>query len=311
VGHKWLYAKLKANDSNVKWAGCVEMRAEPYDLNDTAPDTGTPDTLFVPFFWPDEPDSNNDNGDTYHNNYLNDQGTFTTGSGWREREDPAGAQKSLAKYNNISWRSGQKDTSFPYESGPNYGCPRPIVPLTNSKSTIETAIDNMIAYGAMGTFIPTGLVWGWHVLSPGIPFTEGVGPGNQYYDRTVKALVLLSDGENSVTAADNHNKSRFSAYNYTGLQVNSNYRLGASDADTAQTDLNTKTSTLCTNVKNGGIRLYTITFGDIPNSAKTLMENCASVDKGAALYYHAPSNSELEDIFHKIGEDLSEIHLSM
>ena len=29
VGHKWLFDKLTAQDANVKWAGCVEMRAEP------------------------------------------------------------------------------------------------------------------------------------------------------------------------------------------------------------------------------------------------------------------------------------------
>ena len=65
-------------------------------------------------------------------------------------------------------------------------------------------------------------------------------------------------------------------------------------------------------MKNANIRLYTITFGSIPTSAQTLMQNCASKDKeNNPLYYHAPSNDELEDIFHKIGEDLSEIHLSM
>ena len=33
--------------------------------------------------------------------------------------------------------------------------------------------------------------------------------------------------------------------------------------------------------------------------------------KGETLYYHAPSTSDLEDIFDKIGQDLSDIHLSM
>ena len=65
VGHKWLFNKLTAKDANVKWEGCVEMRAEPYDILDTTPTAGTPDTLYVPYFWPDEPDSNNDNGYSY------------------------------------------------------------------------------------------------------------------------------------------------------------------------------------------------------------------------------------------------------
>ncbi len=303
VSHKWLYDQLHADDSSVEWAGCVEMRAEPYDQNDTAPSSANADTLFVPFFWPDEPDSDNDNGDYYSNDYLDDD-TSSNGSA---------AQKNTDKYvsSTVSWHSGKKDTTFPYTSGPNYGCPRPILPLTTNKTAVQSAINSMIAYPAMGTYIPTGLVWGWRVLSPGPPFTEGVAPGQEHYETTVKALVLLSDGENSVTGTSNHNKSIFSGYNYINLQVGGNYRLGSNNASTAQTNLNTKTATLCQNVKNAGIRLYTITFGDIPSSAETLMRNCATVDKGEALYYHAPSNSELQDVFHSIGEDLSEIRLTM
>ena len=133
--------------------------------------------------------------------------------------------------------------------------------------------------------------------------------------------MLLSDGENSVTPSNNHNDSLFTGFSYTGAKdwgaasnpgTNSLLRLGSTSASTATTNLNTKTSSLCTNVKNANIRLYTITFGSIPTSAQTLMQNCASKDKeNNPLYYHAPSNDELEDIFHKIGEDLSEIHLSM
>ena len=82
-------------------------------------------------------------------------------------------------------------------------------------------------------------------------------------------------------------------------------------ADTVTDNLDTKTSTLCENVKGGGIRLYTISFGTMSTSSQTMMRNCATLDKGARLYWHAPSTSDLEDIFNEIGEDLSEIHLSM
>ncbi len=51
IGPKWMYGKL-----GISWAGCVEMRAEPYDTLDTVPDTSNPDTLWVPMFWPDEPE---------------------------------------------------------------------------------------------------------------------------------------------------------------------------------------------------------------------------------------------------------------
>jgi Flp pilus assembly protein TadG len=299
VGHKWLFDRLTASNASVKWEGCVMMRAEPYDLTDDPPAAGTPNTLFVPFFWPDEPDDDNDSGQVYQNNYLLDATT----------SDGAAAQTNVAKFVAPSWQSAA-DTSFPFTSGPNYGCPRPILPLTNNKTAIGTAIDNMVAYPAMGTFIPNGLIWGWHVLSPTEPFTEAVGPANDLYDDTIKAIVLLSDGENSIAGTSNHNRSVFNGYNYTGLQVNGAYRLGSSNASTATTNLNAKTATLCQNVKAARIRLYTITFGTIPTAAKDLMRNCASVYKGETLYYHAPSNEDLASAFNEIGKHLNELHVA-
>ena len=175
----------------------------------------------MPFFWPDEPDSANDDGDSYPNSYLNDNGTFTTGTGKNKKEDPVAAQKSLAKYTSITWNSGKKDTSPPYESGPNTGCPQAILPLRNaaSKAAIKSSIDAMIAYPATGTFIPTGLIWGWHLVSPGIPIRKASKPGDQHYDKTVKAIVLFTDGDNSVTGISNHNKSYFSAFNYVARRT--------------------------------------------------------------------------------------------
>ena len=39
------------------WAGCVEERPAPYDVQDDAATTSTPATMFVPMFAPDEPDN--------------------------------------------------------------------------------------------------------------------------------------------------------------------------------------------------------------------------------------------------------------
>lgn len=343
VNHKFLYSNLTQANSTVKWEGCVEMRAEPYDILDTTPTTATPDTLFVPYFWPDEPDHNSTNQYTsspntryndvpsssnsassyeYQNNYLADKSAVTANS-----SRPANAQQYIAKYryqsstNKATWHSGELAlaTSFPYQSGPNWGCPRPIVPLTNVKATISSAIDNMVAYYSTGTFIPAGLVWGWHVLSPNEPFTQGISPNDTYYEQTVRAVVLFTDGENYITGENNHNSSRYSGYNYTGLSVSGNYRLGSSNVSTATTNMKTKTATLCTNVKQNGtagttdddIRLYTITFGNMTTADEDLMRNCATVGDDGPLYYHAPNTASLENIFKAIGEDLSEIHLSM
>lgn len=354
VGHKWLYSQLTQVNSTVKWEGCVEMRAEPYDILDTPPNVSVPNTLFVPYFWPDEPDRNHASSSsspyqyttspntrynsnystsnatstnasynyTYLNNYLTDKTAVASGTA-----RPANAQKLITKYkytstsNKAVWHSGQLAlaTSFPYQSGPNFGCPRPIVPLTNTKSTIETAINNMVAFYSTGTFIPVGLVWGWHVLTPTEPFTQGITLSDPDYDQTVRAVVLFTDGENYITSQSSHNQSRYSGYNYTALSVGGTYRLGDDDVSNAMDTLDDKTATLCENVKNNGttsttdddIRLYTITFGSMSSADEDLMRDCATVDDGEQLYFHAPTTGDLEDIFEAIGEDLSDIHLSM
>ena len=109
--------------------------------------------------------SNSGSGYDYTNNYLADKSAVTANA-----SRPANAQKFVNKYryasasNKATWHSGKLAlaTSFPFQSGPNFGCPRPIVPLTDTKSTLETAINNMVAFYSTGTFIPVGLAWGWH-----------------------------------------------------------------------------------------------------------------------------------------------------
>jgi len=70
---------------NVEWAGCVEARPQPYDVNDTVPSIAVPDTLFVPTFSPDEPDN-----DSYTNDYIND--------------DPASCQS----YGTCTWKHSDR-----------------------------------------------------------------------------------------------------------------------------------------------------------------------------------------------------------
>jgi hypothetical protein len=207
-------------------------------------------------------------------------------------------------------------TGTPYQYGPNKGCPRPIVALTNKngKATIKTAIDQMLAYWATGTYIPAGLVWGWHVLSPTEPYTEGIAPSDPLHSKTLKAMVLLTDGDNDVspggtksnyyTVNQNNNLSRYSGYGYLAKG-----RLGSSLA-TAASSLDAKTATLCGNIKADGIRVYSISFGSLSAESKSMLSDCASVEKGDRLYYHAPNSSDLAEIFREIGEDLSNLHVS-
>ena len=64
-------SKLATDASKPSWAwgGCVRQRTEKvngadvnYDVQDIAPDPANPDTLFTPFFAPDEPDGADSGG---------------------------------------------------------------------------------------------------------------------------------------------------------------------------------------------------------------------------------------------------------
>ena len=181
------------------------------------------------------------------------------------------------------------------------GCPRPIYPLANARTrhAIKTQIDNMIGYYSSGTFLPTGLVWGWHVLSPDDPYTEGVAPGNQYYSRTIKAIVFFTDGENEV--ADQSRRQSFQTT--TALQQlvlsgsgTTTHRLSTTAArarlsprSTPRPPRSARTSRRTGRRETSDdIRLYVVTFGTISSSTTTLMTNCASVeDDGTALLSRA------------------------
>ena len=159
---------------NVSWKGCVEARQQPYDVDDTPPTTANGDTLFVPYFWPDEPDSSYSASITYNNNYLDDAPgllpspyvfEWTDGANW-----DWGRFSSTLKYNNVA---ATIDETAPDTKGPNAACPDELLPLTSSKSQVLSKIDSLSHWNGSGTVSSEGLMWGWRVLSPTEPFTEG------------------------------------------------------------------------------------------------------------------------------------------
>jgi Flp pilus assembly protein TadG len=265
------------------WGGCVRSRLGGNDLADTAPSKSVANSLFTPYFAPDEPDSGG-----YANSYLKDNGVTDK-------------YKKYAFYRD----SPQGYGSAP---GPNYDCPAgAIQPLTNVKSTITTALGKMKAQGH--TVVPEGLAWGWRVISPGPPFTEGA----PYDDPdTVKVIILLTDGRNDVGGGSNGNyKTVFTSYGYAD-----NGHLGATNGSSAESTLNSKLTTLCSSIKanldsdptDQDIMVYTIGFGITPGSTiDNIMNGCAS---DSAKYFNTPSADELETAFQNIALGLSKLRLA-
>ncbi len=271
VNHWDLFDQLR----NTSWDGCVEARPIPMDIDDTTPSRGDPETLFVPYFAPDEPDIGR-----YSNSYLNDG----TNGGADER------MVALDKY----------DNGRPSRGGPNRSCTTtPITPLTTNERTVLNAIDDMDANGT--TNIPNGIGWGIRTLSPGAPFTEGAPWSDDEY---IKAMVILTDGDNVMSGRNTNQMSDYEAYGYVA-----DGRLGrrSSSGNVLSRELDERTEAACDYAKAQGIRVYTITFQVNSSSTRDLMRGCAS---HPSLYFDSPSAEALEDAFEMIAGDLTNLRLS-
>jgi hypothetical protein len=262
-----------ASMKNSSWSGCLEARPNGYEELDTAPTAGTPDTRWVPYFEPDGPDSNAYSGYT---TYLSD-GT----SGNQETR-----LRRSAKYVNQT------------KTNPNADCNmQKILPLTNNKVLLQSYVNQMVATGY--THVAIGAGWGWRTLSPAAPYTEGAQYGDPDW---TKALVLMTDGLNTVQSNSTYHKSTYTAYNY--LLRN---QLGTTNAGQAATNQDTRTVTVCDRAKAEGIRIYSILLEEDATTAKNMMRSCAS---DPSLYFESPSASQLQGVFQAIAQDLSNLRLS-
>lgn len=180
--------------------------------------------------------------------------------------------------NNGSCRTwGQRD--------PNYSCPNSrIVPLTNNRALLDSTITNLSTGG--NTYGNVGMVWGWRVISPTAPFTEGVEYDDPHWS---KIVIMMTDGDNTMHPT-------YSVYGDT-----SSHNL---DAD----DLDDRFAEICENMKDEGIGIYTITFqSGISNATRQIFRNCASSPE---MYYNAPNNNDLIVAFQQIANQLSQLHLA-
>lgn len=298
-----LFASLNSNEG---WRGCVEARPHKstgsgntlfLDTDDTPPTRNDGDTLFVPFFSPDLPDGGN-RGPNYGNqNYISDTGgSCTRNNNLSEREK----LEQVCKYDNAR-------VSASFSVGPNAECTLiPIQPLTDDPVAVTDTIARMKASGY--TNIHEGTAWGFRVLSPTEPFSEGV-------DYTVttnsKVMIIMTDGENTAATSTSDAQRLNGASSYTAYGWPRNGRLGNMGWSNSALvrEMDTRTLQTCTNAKaeGVGIRIYTIGLGS-NSTTRQMLTNCASSTGNA----HFPSNpSQLKDVFKSIADDLAALRLAL
>lgn len=149
-------------------------------------------------------------------------------------------------------------------------------PLTDNWSKLHASIDTMVAGGM--TNITLGAQWGFEMLTGASPFSEAAA------DPTIERfMVLLTDGYNTQD------------------------RWGW---DVARMDANTKA--MCDTITERGlakkkhdIKLYTVLVID---GNESLLKSCAS---DPSMYLKASNASDLQAIFKKIADEISNIRLTM
>ena len=185
-------------------------------------------------------------------------------------------------------------------TGPNLGCPTPITPLTDDKNTLDAAVSAMEPWCRGGTFSNTGMIWGWRVLSPEAPFTEGLPYETPGFD---KVAILMTDGVNGYYTPPG---SAFSA-DYAAYGRLSDGALGTTNKNTAKTILNNRLSEVCTNMKQQGIIIYTVTFQLTDTTTKNIYRNCATSPE---KYFDSGNGDALHSAFQDIAEQIINLRVA-
>ncbi|MDZ7823644.1 MAG: TadE/TadG family type IV pilus assembly protein [Ahrensia sp.] len=281
---------LRSDTQLNRWKGCVVER-ENYARSDVAPNPSNPATMWKPFWYPHGIDNN-----------YNPTNVSTI--------KPGGLRNS----NQIT--------------GPNVGCPTPIVPLTNDFSKLNAAATAITAWNRGGTLTDIGLAWGYRTLSPGLPFTQSteVDPrfGEQMWSssRWRKSIILMTDGDSlfydlPALASRDRGKPDYPNDAHPGKSDYTGYeRLGddladeifeTDNASTARNYINTAIASMCTDYKSQGIIVYTVVFtSGVSQATRDMYSACAS-DPGK--YWYAPNSNALKNAFGKIGSDLAKLRI--
>jgi hypothetical protein len=165
------------------------------------------------------------------------------------------------------------DTGSQYPAEQYSPCPQAVMGLSYSWTDMHSLVNAMSPGGNTNQAI--GLQLGWMSLVGGGPFTMPSEDPNYTYQHVI---ILLTDGLNT--------QDRW----YTSQ--------GSIDARQAMT---------CTNVKNGGIVLYTIQVNTDNEATSTLLQNCAS---DSSKFFLLTSASQIVTTFNQIGTNLSKLRIA-
>jgi len=182
-----------------------------------------------------------------------------------------------------------------------------MAPLSSDKTALHASIGNLAACCSTGGQV--GVAWGWYTLSPNWAsvFTGSAAPAAYTAPHTIKALILMTDGEwnsvycKSVIAKMGTNSSSTGS----GSDSDHNSCLGDNGADAY-----TQGQSLCAAMKAApnNVVIYTVGLNVIGTpAAQALLSNCATDAKH--VYFPADGTS-LTVAFQQIAADLNKLRIS-
>jgi hypothetical protein len=178
-------------------------------------------------------------------------------------------------------------------STPNSGCPYAnILPLTSNRQDILHTINAMQPHG--NTMGNAGMIWGYRLISPEPPFDEAAPWDSQYWR---KAVIMMTDGDNT----------KDTNYNYLWLTQRS--RINVNDSGTPNVKgYNTRFEEVCDALKARDVLVYTVVFtSGVNEDTKGYYRRCATNE---SMYFYAPSQAELLDVFNQIARELSNLYIT-
>jgi len=143
---------------------------------------------------------------------------------------------------------------------PLYGCgTEPVLPLTSDLDAIQASIDSH--YATASTAGHLGIAWAWYLISPHWTdiWPDDSAPHPYDGENVIKAVILMTDGE--------FNKTYETA--------------GGSSSEQAKT--------LCENMRDEGILIFSVAF-QAPEAGQDTLKDCAGVN---SRFYEASTEAEL------------------
>jgi Flp pilus assembly protein TadG len=212
----------------------------------------------------------------------------------------------------------------------------------NAEGFLKAKIDQFraIGKGYMGTYLATGLVWGWNMVTaesikaddpraikdpklagkpdPNFPFNSGFTPEDVQRLGVRRAIVFITDGNNTMYAYPrtldgvNYGDTFDTIYNKPkgDLKGQQDYLISQAASDMAQA---------CENIKEDGVEIYvvalqlgddrssTVTYTDksgrkVSGTYEQLLQDCAS---SPGAFFATDNPTQLNEAFRRIGAAFS------